>query len=85
MAGSLNSIIGDDGHFTMEDINNLEDAEQALHQCFEIIRLLTGGNKDVVNRYCSLREFQRINTNMKASKLGNGIDPWYDERTEKEE
>jgi len=32
MAGSLNSIIGDDGHFTMEDINNLEDAEQALHQ-----------------------------------------------------
>ena len=72
--GSLRHIVGEDGHFKMDTIENMGDAYEALHECFEIIRLMTGGNKEVVNRYCRLREFPEIRSDMKISKIAG--DPW---------
>lgn len=43
MAGSLNHIVEDDGSFTMEFIENLGDAREALEECFEIIEYLAKG------------------------------------------
>ena len=44
MAGSLDHIVGDDGRFRMDLIENLGDAHEALEECFHIIRHLTGGD-----------------------------------------
>lgn len=40
MAGSLNHIIDDDGSFTMEHIENMGDAHEALEECHAIIAWL---------------------------------------------
>ena len=68
MAGSLNHIVGKDGHFKMGLIENLGDAHEALHECFEIIRVLTGGNVDTVNAACDTLEFPRIEVPMRPSE-----------------
>ena len=52
MAGSLNHIIGEDGRFTMDLIENLGDAHGALAECFEIIHLLSEGNMQRVSVAC---------------------------------
>jgi hypothetical protein len=44
VAGSLNHIIGDDGKFRMDLIENLGDAHEALEECFELIVCLTEGS-----------------------------------------
>ena len=67
MAGSLNHIVGDDGHFTMSTIENMGDAHEALHECFEIIRAMSGGRYDEVNEYCLALGFPPIYRNMKKS------------------
>lgn len=40
MAGSLNHIVADDGTFTMDLIENLDDAQEALEECHQIIAYL---------------------------------------------
>jgi hypothetical protein len=43
MAGSLNHITQEDGSFTMDLIENLGDAHEALEECHRVIAyLLTG-------------------------------------------
>lgn len=64
MAGSLNHVVADDGTFTMDYIENLGDAHEALHECFEIIRELTGGDRYNVNRVCDRLGFPAIKVDM---------------------
>lgn len=40
MSGSLNHITADDGSFTMETIDDLGDAHEALEECHQIIAFL---------------------------------------------
>ena len=40
MAGSLSHITDDNGNFTMDLIDNLGDAHEALEECFDRIKLL---------------------------------------------
>lgn len=40
MAGSLNHIVADDGGFTMDLIENLGDAHEALEECHQFIAYL---------------------------------------------
>ena len=42
MAGSLNHIVNEDGTFTMELIENMGDAHEALEECHQIIAELSG-------------------------------------------
>lgn len=51
MAGSLNHIVdAGTGKFTMDSIDNLGDAHEALHDCYFIIFEITGGHLDMMNR-----------------------------------
>jgi len=52
MAGSLNHIVASDGTFTMDYIENLGDACEALEECFAIIFTLTGGDSAKVSAVC---------------------------------
>jgi hypothetical protein len=52
MAGSLNHIIGEDGHFTMASTDNLGDAYEALDECFKIIYHLSKGDSSKVSSAC---------------------------------
>ncbi|NJM10588.1 MAG: hypothetical protein HC889_00545 [Synechococcaceae cyanobacterium SM1_2_3] len=54
MAGSLNHIVGVDGRFTMDTIENLGDAHEALEECFAIIYHLTNGDHEKLARICDL-------------------------------
>ena len=51
MAGSLYHIVDDTGVFTMDLIENIGDAHEALEECFYIIQAMTGGTKEEVNVY----------------------------------
>lgn len=64
MAGSLNHIVGKDGRFRMEGIENLGDAHEALDECFKIIRELTGGKKEDVNRVLKKLSLPTIKADM---------------------
>ena len=72
MAGSLSHVVGEDGRFRMGLIENLGDAHEALHECFEIIRVLTGGDKDAVNAVCDELSFPRIDAAMLPSGWDTG-------------
>jgi hypothetical protein len=50
MAGSLNHIVEQDGSFTMEGIENLRDAHEALVECHQIIAFLLHGDKGAQSR-----------------------------------
>jgi hypothetical protein len=52
MAGSLSHIVGDDGCFTMDLIENLGDAHEALEECFSIIRYMSGGDHRLIEDAC---------------------------------
>lgn len=52
MAGSLSHIIDTDGTFTMDLIDNLGDAHEALEECFAVIIELSGGNMGKVSKAC---------------------------------
>lgn len=70
MAGSLNHIVDENtGKFSMDLIDNLGDAHEALHECFEIIRTMTGGDKDEINACCDSLKFPHIYIDMVKSKL----------------
>lgn len=68
MAGSLNHIIDKRGSFTMNYIENLGDAHEALEECFLIIYQLTNGDKKTINRICEKLNFPQIKTNMNNQK-----------------
>lgn len=57
MAGSLNHIIDDRGRFTMDTIENLGDAHEALEECFAIILELSGGDMAKVSAACDKHNF----------------------------
>lgn len=64
MAGSLNHIVDDEtGKFTMENIENLGDAQEALEECHEIICTLSdGGRMQLINKVCQKLEFPVVRT-----------------------
>ena len=57
MAGSLGHIVGKDGRFTMELIENLGDAYQALEECYTLIFELSGGDDGKVSAACKKHNF----------------------------
>jgi hypothetical protein len=66
MAGSLNHIVDSEtGKFCMDLIENLGDAHEALEECFDIIRYLTKGRKNVVNRVLRKLNYPDIHADMK--------------------
>ncbi len=68
MAGSLGHVVDDKtGKFTMNMIENMGDAHETLHECFEIIRVLTAGEKKVVNEACRVKNFPEITIDMVES------------------
>lgn len=52
MAGSLKHIIDTDGTFTMDLIDNLGDAYEALEECYSLIVELSGGDMTKVSAAC---------------------------------
>ena len=53
MAGSFRHIVDrDNGNFTMDLIENLGDAEEALEECFQIITKLSDGDRKKVSSIC---------------------------------
>lgn len=52
MAGSLNHIISKDGTFTMDYLDHLGDAHEALSECFHIILRMSGGDMSKVSDAC---------------------------------
>jgi hypothetical protein len=65
MAGSLSHIIGEDGHFTMDLIDELGDAHEALEQCFALIYSLSDGNIGKVKEHCAWHGFYPPDVEMK--------------------
>ncbi len=48
MAGSLNHIVDESGAFTMDSIENMGDAHEALEECFDIVaELLATGVSNI--------------------------------------
>jgi hypothetical protein len=68
MAGSLNHIVGDDGRFSMDTIENMGDAHEALEECFDFIHALSGGNMGIINHIADQLNYPRI----KRDLVGNG-------------
>ena len=67
MAGSLSHIVDDNtGRFTMDYIDNLGDATEALEECFCLILFISGGKMKEVNEYCQNLKFPHILHDMKA-------------------
>ena len=67
MAGSLNHIVDNEtGKFTMECIENLGDAHEALEECFKLIKHMTGGDMDIINKHCRRLRFPEIEHSMKG-------------------
>jgi len=66
MAGSLNHIIGRKGKFSMDHIENMGDAYEALEECFHLIHAMTGGKKEEVNEYCRDLNYPEIDKDMKV-------------------
>jgi len=52
MAGSFNHIVSEDGRFTMDYIDNLGDAHEALEECFALIYALAGGDTSRISHAC---------------------------------
>ena len=69
MAGSLNHIVDDDGHFTMDSIENLGDAWEALEECFHIILELTEGKKEIIDPVCRKLHFPGIKHDMMKKEV----------------
>ena len=57
MAGSLNQIVGADGKFTMDLIENLGDAYEALEECYTLIYELSGGDTKRISEACRKYNF----------------------------
>ena len=57
MAGSLNHIINIDGTFSMDLIENIGDAHEALEECYAIIVELSGSDMARVSAACIKHKF----------------------------
>lgn len=57
MAGSLSHIIGKDGRFTMDLIDHMGDAQEALEECYSIIIELSGESMGKVSETCWLLNY----------------------------
>ena len=69
MAGSLNHIVDSDtGFFTMDLIENLGDAHEALEECFYIIRHFSEGDMNAVNAVCDYLNYPTIQHDMEAEE-----------------
>ena len=66
MAGSLAHIVDKNGRFTMDLIENMGDAHEALEQCFQVIFSLSHGEKSQVNEACALNGFVKVRSSMKS-------------------
>ncbi len=70
MAGSLNHIVDSDtGQFTMDGIENLGDAYEALEECFDIILAMSSGTMKEVNEYCEGLGYPTIGHDMVAERV----------------
>ncbi len=65
MAGSLSHIVDKNGNFTMDLIENLGDAHEALEECFVLIRRITGGSASEISKHCRACGFSMIKIDMK--------------------
>jgi ABC-type cobalamin transport system ATPase subunit len=52
MAGSFNHILNSDGEFTMDFIENIGDAHEALEECYKLIVELSNGEWSRVSLAC---------------------------------
>jgi hypothetical protein len=65
MAGSLNHIFDKNHKFTMDTIENMGDAYEALEECFNVIQYLADGDVERINvalkahRYPTIKEKQQ--------------------------
>ena len=58
MAGSLSHIIEDKtGEFTMDYIENLGDAEEALEECYFILKTLVDSDYDKLEFICEMLDY----------------------------
>ena len=81
MAGSLSHIVDPDGRFSMDLIENLGDAHEALEECFEIIRVLTNGQGAIINPICEELSFPCIAADMSPpAGKGKTLDEAFGER-----
>jgi len=53
MAGSLNHIVKKNGSFTMNHIENMGDAHEALAEMFDIIAFLIDGDEQKLSNACN--------------------------------
>jgi hypothetical protein len=60
MAGSFSHIINENGDFTMDYIENLGDATEALEECFYLIKELSGRDIHRINTCCCKLEFPTV-------------------------
>ncbi|KKN96754.1 hypothetical protein LCGC14_0163980 [marine sediment metagenome] len=88
MAGSFASIVDDRGRFRMDLIENLGDAEEALRECFHIIRALAEsaagpggveGDMFPISNVCQRLRFTAINVDLKADYLFDRLGDIMDE------
>lgn len=85
MAGSLNHIVDfKTGEFTMDLIENLGDAHEALEECFTLLYDFTDGDMEVINSVCERLGYPQIGHNMilkdrdlkRAVRAGNDLFPY---------
>lgn len=65
MAGSLCHIVDDEtGEFTMDNIDNLGDAHEALEECYYIIAEMSAGRKSRINKMCRRLRYPKLKVNI---------------------
>ncbi len=65
MAGSINHIVDPEtGEFTMELIENLGDAHEALEECYMFIYTVSNGEKELINPILEGLGFPEIQHNL---------------------
>jgi hypothetical protein len=57
MAGSLNHIVGTDGRFSMDLIENPAEVREALEECFRPTYVLAEGNSERIGNACDTLGF----------------------------
>ena len=68
MAGSLNHIVDENGDFTMDFIDHLGDAHEALEECFHIIAALSGGRREDLEPVLQGLSYPKIKADMRSSR-----------------
>ena len=64
MAGSLSHIVRPEG-FSMQLLDGMRDAREALEECYYIICELSGGDRSKVNAVCDKLGFPEIKADMR--------------------